>query len=36
MLDVYMVLILAATFGLFSAFLFWCERVIQDSGGEQK
>jgi hypothetical protein len=33
MLDLYMVLLLAATYALFTGFLSWCERVIQESGG---
>lgn len=36
MLDVYMVLLLAATFGLFYGFLAWCNRVIDDTGGDTK
>lgn len=35
MLDLYMVLMLAIAYALFSGFLMWCGRVIEDSGGER-
>ncbi len=34
MMDLYMVATLAVTFGLFLAFASWCERVVDDKGGE--
>ncbi len=36
MLDLYMVLILAGTFALFYGFLVWCNRVVDEAGGERK
>jgi hypothetical protein len=32
MLDVYMVLMLAAAFGAFYGFASWCNRLIEDKG----
>ncbi|GGF94996.1 hypothetical protein GCM10010912_44910 [Paenibacillus albidus] len=34
MMDVYMVAALVAIFGLFYAFASWCERVVDDRGGQ--
>lgn len=36
MVDLYMVFILAITYALFSGFLSWCGRVIQEPGRERK
>lgn len=36
MLDLYMVLMLAGTFALFYGFLAWCNRVVDEAGGERK
>lgn len=36
MLDLYMVLMLAATYLLFAGFLSWCGKVTEESGGERK
>lgn len=36
MLDLYMVLTLAVTYALFSGFLSWCGRVIQEPESERK
>lgn len=36
MLDLYMVLMLVVTYALFTGFLSWCGRVIQESGGDRK
>jgi hypothetical protein len=33
MLDLCMVLLLAITYALFTGFLSWCGRVIEESGG---
>lgn len=35
MLDVYMVLMLAASFGLFYGFMAWCGKVVDQTGGER-
>lgn len=35
MLDVYMMLIFIACFGLFYGFLAWCGSVVDPSGGER-
>lgn len=35
MMDVYMILMLAGTFGLFYGFAAWCNRVIDGAGGDQ-
>lgn len=35
MMDLYMILTLAGTFGVFLLFLKWCSRV-SDGGGEDK
>ncbi len=34
MLDVYMIVALLASFGLFYGFLTWCGSVIDQTGGE--
>lgn len=34
MMDMYMVAMLTAIFGLFYWFASWCERVVDDQGGE--
>lgn len=34
--DLYMVLLLAGTFLVFYAFLVWCDRIVDESGGERK
>lgn len=34
MLDLYMVLLLAATFSAFYGLMYWCERTIKDPTGE--
>lgn len=36
MLDLYMVVALAAIFGLFYAFACWCEMVVEDQGGQEQ
>lgn len=36
MLDVYMILMLAATYAIFSGFLHWCGRIIEETGGDRK
>jgi len=36
MLDVYMALILAGTFALFYGFTIWCDRVVEEAGGDRK
>lgn len=35
MMDLYMILALAATFGLFYGFLHWCDKTVE-TGGERK
>lgn len=36
MLDLYMILILAAAFALFYGFMTWCDRIADETGGERK
>ncbi|RED64605.1 hypothetical protein DFP95_10222 [Cohnella lupini] len=36
MLDLYMVLLLAVTFAVFYGFMAWCDRVVEDTGGDRK
>lgn len=36
MLDLYMVLMLAGTFALFYGFMTWCDRVVDESGGDRE
>jgi hypothetical protein len=36
MLDLYMILVLAAAYILFCGFLSWCGTVTEDAGGERK
>jgi len=35
MTDIYMILILAGAYALFSGFLFWCGRIVDETGGER-
>lgn len=34
-MDVYMLAVLAAVFGLFYAFANWCEVLVEDKGREE-
>ncbi|CAM4005221.1 TMhelix containing protein [Paenibacillus alkaliterrae] len=34
MVDVYMIVVLLACFGLFYGFLTWCGNVIEQAGGD--
>jgi len=36
MLDLYMVLIMAATFAVFYGFAAWCDRVVEEAEGDRK
>lgn len=35
MMDVYMILALAATFGVFLLFFHWCGQVVEEGGKDQ-
>ena len=36
MLDLYMILMLAVTFGLFYGFTIWCDRTVDEAGGDRQ
>ncbi|MBT2288915.1 hypothetical protein J7E73_07120 [Paenibacillus albidus] len=36
MMDMYMAAALVAIFGLFYAFASWCERAVDDKGGQEQ